>query len=64
MRCASALAEHHEAAPGVPDQPFCGAVISTSTPVRLHVDPERARRDAVEHEQAADGVHGRGDARR
>ena len=26
-----------------------------------HVDPDRARSDAIEHEQAADGVHGIGD---
>jgi hypothetical protein len=35
-------------------QPFCGAEISTSTPVALHVDPDAARGDAIEHEQRAD----------
>jgi hypothetical protein len=48
---------------GEPLQPFCGALISTSTPV-AHVHPHRAGGDAVEHEQAAHLVHRVGHGRR
>ena len=52
-RCSITIAQQGELL-----QPFCGAEISTSTPRGLHVDPDRAGGDAVEHEQAADLVHG------
>ncbi len=40
-------------AEGEADQPFCGAEISTSTPDRLHIHPDTARGDAVQHQQRA-----------
>jgi hypothetical protein len=42
-------------------QPFCGAEISTSTPVAFMSTQIAARGDAIEHEQGADIVRRFGD---
>ena len=54
-----AAASHHHQCPrtAAPIQPFCGAVISTSTPSACMSTHDAAGGHAVEHEQAADLVH-------
>ena len=57
---AGALAEHHHGAAGRAAPAFLRRGNQHVDAGRLHVDPHRARGDAVEHEQAAHCMHGVG----
>ena len=58
---AGLFAEHHQGAAGRGAPAFLRSADQYVDAIGAHVDPERAGGDAVEHEQAADRVHGVGD---